>query len=248
MLSVIVITYNEEKNIARCLQSVQFANEIIVVDSGSQDNTVALARSLGAKVIQTDWPGYGLQKQRSLDLATHEWVLSLDADEFLAENAQAQILKAIKTQNIDAFQLPRQMVFYDRVLKFAAYEKKHIRLFRRQKAHFSLDPVHEKVVMNDGTQCAQLPVTIFHDCYRDLTDAVAKMNRYSSLSAGMRLKQSKKSSFWKAFFSSKWMFIKSYVLQGWFLDGVPGYALAMYQSQGSWYRYMKQLFPDQEYQ
>ena len=104
MLSVIVITYNEEKNIARCLQSVQFANEIIVVDSGSQDNTVALARSLGAKVIQTDWPGYGLQKQRSLDLATHEWVLSLDADEFLAENAQAQILKAIKTQNIDAFQ------------------------------------------------------------------------------------------------------------------------------------------------
>jgi glycosyltransferase involved in cell wall biosynthesis len=248
MLSVIVITCNEEKNIVRCLKSVKFADEIIVVDSGSRDNTVALARSYGARVIETDWPGYGVQKQRSLDLATHEWVLSLDADEFLAEDAHTQILKAIQTQTIDAFQLPRQMVFYGKVLKYAAYEKKHIRLFRREKAHFSLEPVHEKVVMAEGSQCKRLPIIIFHDCYRDLTDAVTKMNRYSSLSAGMRLQHSKTASFWKAWCSSKWMFIKSYILQGWFLDGVPGYALSLYQSQGSWYRYMKQLFPDQEQQ
>lgn len=248
MLSVIVITCNEEKNIVRCLKSVQFADEIIVVDSGSRDNTVALARSLGAKVLETDWPGYGIQKQRALDLATQEWVLSLDADEFLEPGAQAEIEHAIQDSQIDAYQLPRQMVFYNRVLKYAAYEKKHIRLFRRSKAQFSLDPVHEKVLVKEGANIQKLRLNILHDCYRDWTDAVAKMNRYSSLSAGMRRQKAKKTSFIKALLSSNWMFLKSYIFQAWCLDGVPGFALALYQAQGSWYRYMKQMYPDQEYQ
>lgn len=246
MLSVIVITCNEEKNIVRCLKSVQFADEIIVLDSGSRDNTVALAQSWGAKVFETDWPGFGIQKQRALDLATQEWVLSLDADEWLDEAACEQIQQAMQQLDVDGYQLPRQMFFHDRVLKFAAYEKKHIRLFRRNKAKFSLEPVHEKVVMKDGANLKRLMVNIQHHCYRDWTDAVAKMNRYSSLSASMRLKQGKKVSLLKALLSSNWMFLKTYIFQGWCLDGAPGLALALYQAQGSWYRYMKQLFPDQE--
>jgi glycosyltransferase involved in cell wall biosynthesis len=242
MLSVIVITKNEAKRIAQCLASVNWADELLVLDSGSSDDTVAIAKSFDAKVIETDWPGFGPQKQRALSLCSHEWVLSIDADEFLEKDAATLILKAIQTNKIDAYMLPRQMIFAGRILRFAAYEKKHIRLFRRNLAHFSPHLVHEHVELKQGARKATLATPIMHDCYDDWDDAIEKMNRYSSLSALQRFQQGRQSSIVKALISSNLMFLKNYFLRLWCLDGWPGLCLAVYQAQGAWYRHLKQVF------
>lgn len=241
MLSVIIITKNEEHHIARCLKSVTWADELIVVDSGSTDNTVEIAKELGAKVLETDWPGFGIQKQRALDLATQEWVLNLDADEFLDEHAKTQILKALHQTEIDAYQLPIMMVFKNQLMRFAGCETKHIRLFRRLKAHYSSDKVHEKICLPTDARVRKSNARILHESYLNWFDAVDKMNHYSSLSAN---KKRHTPSIFKAMIASKWLFFRNYFIKGWMLDGKAGLALAVYQAQGSWYRYLKQVFPD----
>jgi glycosyltransferase involved in cell wall biosynthesis len=240
MLSVIIICKNEEKTIARCLQSVKWAKQIIVVDSGSIDKTVEIAQAMGAEVKCTDWPGFGPQKQRALNLATQDWVLSLDADEYLSESAQNDIEKAIKNPKIDAYILPIRMIFQNKILKKAGLSR-HLRLFRRQKARFSDDLVHEKVMLPPNAIIHQLSATILHESYQNWSDAIAKMNNYSSLSAKTRNRPSK---FYQALIASSWMLIRNLFLKGWILDADIGIALAVYQAQGSWYRYLKQLHPD----
>jgi glycosyltransferase involved in cell wall biosynthesis len=245
MISIIIITLNEEKHIARCIESVGWANQIIVVDSGSKDNTVKIAKSLGAEVYETDWPGYGPQKQRALELAKHEWILSLDADEFLDVQAYQNIQKTINTTKIDAFRLPIRMVFQNKKMRFANSDNKHIRLFRRQKARFSPDIVHEKVILESGSETAYLPATILHESYEDWHDALHKMNHYSSLSANQKKYAShRKNKILGAIFGATWMFMRNYFLKMWCLDGSQGFLLAVYQAQGSWYRYIKQMYPN----
>jgi glycosyltransferase involved in cell wall biosynthesis len=243
MISVMIITLNEEKQIARCIQSVAFASEIIVVDSGSIDNTVAIAKSLGAKVFVTDWPGYGAQKQRALDLCSEEWVLSLDADEFLETGASDIILQQIRTTSMDAFKLPIRMVFHKQTMRFANSDNKHIRLFKKSSAHFSPDKVHEKVLLKSPGLCGLIPATILHESYEDWHDALYKMNLYSSLSANKSRKNAKK-YLSKAIAASLWLFLRNYLFKLWFLDGQAGFLLAIYQAQGSWYRYIKQMYPN----
>lgn len=243
MLSVIVITKNEATHITQCLQSVLWADELLVLDSGSHDETVSIAKSLGAKVVETDWPGFGLQKQRALELSQHDWVLSLDADEYLSSDAESLIKKMIQSpQKKDAYTLTRQMIFAGKKMRFAAYEKKQIRLFRRDIARFSSHLVHERVVLDQKARLGHLPITILHECYYDWTDAIEKMNRYSSLSAIQRLKEGHKTSMRAAMMSSLMMFIKNYILKLWALDGWHGFSLALYQAHGSWYRHLNKSF------
>jgi|LauGreDrversion4_2_1035121.scaffolds.fasta_scaffold36566_1 glycosyltransferase involved in cell wall biosynthesis len=241
MISVIVITKNEEQHIARCLQSVRWAKQIVVVDCGSTDQTVKIAKSFGAEVLSTDWPGFGIQKQRALQLTHQDWVLSLDADEYLEAGAEKNIIQAIQ-QQADAFRLPIMMVFKNQIMRHAGCETKHIRLFKRDQARFSPDKVHEKIILPANTKVEKLPIMILHESYKDWFDAIDKMNTYSSLSAAQR---AKKHHIIHAFLASKWMFIRNYFFKGWMLDGQAGFALAVYQAQGSWYRYCKQIFPDQ---
>ena len=181
MLSVIIITKNEEHHIERCLKSVAWAAQVIVVDSGSTDQTVAIAKKMGAEVLETDWPGFGIQKQRALDLATQEWVLNLDADEFLEESAQQNIQNALEQTDVDAYQLPIMMIFKNQRMRFAGCEKRHIRLFRRNKASYSTDKVHEKILLSKHATIKKSPIKILHESYRDWFDAIDKMNVYSSL-------------------------------------------------------------------
>jgi glycosyltransferase involved in cell wall biosynthesis len=239
MLSVIVIAKNEATHIAQCISSVLWADEILILDSGSDDDTVAIAKSLGAKVIETDWPGFGLQKQRALKCCQHEWVLSLDADEYLNDRAQQKIKQAMQANKNDAYTLARQMIFLGRKMRFAAFEKKHIRLFRRDVAKFSPDIVHERVLLEQHASLGHLPVTILHDCYHDWTDAIEKMNRYSSLSAKIGQNRAKKTSMGMTLISSLSMFLKNYIFKLWALDGWQGFNRALYQAQGSWYRHLK---------
>lgn len=147
MLSVIIIAKNEEANIRRCLASVQWADELIVLDSGSSDNTIAIAKEYTDKVYSTDWQGYGIQKQRALSLATEDWVLNLDADETVDDQLKTAIIKAITSDDADAYRIPICMNFYGFPLRFSSSPKRHVRLFKRAGARYSSDIVHEKIVL-----------------------------------------------------------------------------------------------------
>ena len=191
-LSVIVIAKNEALNIQRCLASVDFADEVIVLDSGSTDNTVELARAMSAQVHLADWQGYGVQKQRALSHATSEWVLNLDADEYVDQHLKQVILKSIQQSDNDGYRIPIQLCFYNKQLRFSSRPKRHIRLFKRNKAKYSSDIVHEKVILDEGSKISQIKTPILHTSFQDLSHAIYKMNLYSSYSAKTYLKKKRK--------------------------------------------------------
>lgn len=244
MLSVIIITKNEAHNIERCLQSVQWADEIIVYDSGSTDNTLAIAKRYTDKVFQAEWSGYGIQKQRALSQAHGDWVLNLDADESVTSTLQADILKVMTDDTADAWRIPIRMNFYNKVMRYSSSPKRHIRLFKRQGASYSTDIVHEKVILPKTTRIKQMDEPIMHHSFIDLSHALYKMNRYSSYTAKIRLKRHARPSFLGIFLAAYWMFFRTYILQRGFLDGKEGFLLAFYHAEGAFYRGMKQLYPD----
>ena len=245
-LSVIIITKNEADNIARCLESVRFADEIVVLDSGSTDTTLEIAKRYTKHVYQsTDWQGYGIQKQRALAHAGGDWVLNLDADEHVTPELRTHILNAITSSTVDAYRIPIRMVFYDQPLRFCSSPKRHIRLFKRSMAQYSPDVVHEKIILPAHAVIERIKSPILHRSFRDVSHALTKLNRYSSYSAQVSMNQHTKPSLSKTLSSTIWMFFRCYVLQGGFLHGKPGLFFALYNAQGSWYRGIKQLFPDQ---
>lgn len=245
-LSVIIIAKNESDNIDRCLKSVaSWVDEIIVLDSGSTDDTVDIAKQYTQHVYETDWQGYGVQKQRALQYATSDWVLNLDADEFIPEHLKKIICDAIQADKADAYRIPIRMVFYDKPLRFCSSPTRHIRLFKRKDARYSDDLVHEKIVLPAAFKIQQLKSPILHNSFRDVSHALAKLNRYSSYSAQMSINKQKKASLSKTLASTVWMFFRCYVLQGGFLHGKAGLFFSLYNAQGSWYRGIKQLYPDQ---
>lgn len=243
-LTVTIITKNEEKNIRRCLESVTFADEIIVLDSGSSDNTVAIAKEYTQHVYETNWPGYGIQKQRALAKAQGEWVLNLDADEAVSEALQHEIMQAISTNSADGYRIAIQMYFYNQPLKYSSSPKRHVRLFKRAQAHFSADIVHEKIILPEGVSLGIIKQPIMHHSFKDVSHMLYKMNKYSSYSAKTYLLKRKKPGFMKTIASTYWMFFRCYILQRGILDGRIGFLFAMYNAQGTFYRGMKQLYRD----
>ena len=244
MLSVIVIVKNEEDNLRRCLNSVQWADEIIVLDSGSSDNSVSVAKEFTKKVYQTDWQGYGIQKQRALELATGKWVLNLDADESVSAELKLEFV-AIKEDKADAYRIPIVLNFYDRPLYYSWSPKRHIRLFKRESARYSDNLIHEAVVLPGNFRIGKLKTPIQHHSFQDVTHALNKMNIYSSYSATMR-KKNRKPNFLRALLGSWWMFFRCYFIQGWFLEGRDGFVLAMLSAEGSFYRGIKIIYQDKK--
>ena len=244
MLSVVIIAKNEERNIRRCLSSVQWADEIIVLDSGSDDKTLAIAKEFTDKVYSTDWQGYGVQKQRALANASCDWVLNLDADESVDEVLRADILRAISASDIDAYRVPIQMYFYEKPLRYSSSPKRHVRLFKRKGAQYSDDLVHEKIILPHDARIGSLNHAIVHHSYRDVSHVLTKLNRYSSYSAKIRIKDHKKTSLLKTLVGTAWMFFRCYVVQRGFLDGKEGFLFAIFNAQGSFYRGIKQLYLD----
>ena len=241
MLSVIVIAKEEEASIGRTLASVAFADEIVVVDSGSRDRTVDIARNHGAKVTVTeDWPGFGAQKNRALDLAAGEWVLSLDADEWLSEKSAAEIRRAIATAQSDvvAYRLPRRSSFCGRFLSHSGWWPDHVvRLFRRGRGRFSDDIVHERLIVDGAVGTLAEP--ILHETFVDLEDLVDKMNRYSTASAKQLQRDGKSAGLIEAIARAAWAFFRTYILRAGFLDGREGFMLAFATAEGTYYRYAK---------
>jgi glycosyltransferase involved in cell wall biosynthesis len=247
MLSVIIITKNEAHRISRCLESVRWADEIIVLDSGSTDATVEIAKTFTPHVfVNTDWQGYGVQKQRALSHATGKWVLNLDADEWVDDHLKARFLRVMqdKDDKQDAYRVPIRLCFYGKPLRFSSSPTRHARLFKREGAKFSDDLVHEKIVLPADACIGQLKTPILHDSFLDVSHAIQKMDRYSSYSAQIRLDNKKSISLSRACLGASWMFVRCYVLQRGFLDGRSGFILAVLNAQGSFYRGIKQIYPD----
>ena len=240
-LSAIVITRDEEANIADCLASVSFAREIVVVDSGSGDRTVERARAAGARVVQSGrWPGFGPQKNHALDLATQPWVFSLDADERVTPELRAEIVAVLQQPELaaDAYSVPRRSSFCGQYMAHSGwYPDRVVRLFRRGTARFSEDAVHEHLVTQGPP--ARLRGDLLHTTYPDLETMLEKLNRYSTASAGMLQAEGRSASLSGAVGRGLWAFFRTYVLRSGWLDGRMGFVLAVSIAEGTYYKYLK---------
>lgn len=237
-LSVIIITKNEAHCIARCLQSVDFADEVIVLDSGSTDGTVEICRQLGAQVSVTDWPGFGVQKNRALDLATGDWVLSLDADETVTPKLRDEIVATIQAGKADIYSLPRLSSYLGRPMHHSGWwPDRVVRLFKRGMARFSPDLVHEKLLFEGKSE--PLKAWLEHEAFTSLEEVIDKVNRYSSAGAEMAYGRGKGASLGTAVLKGLVAFFRTYVLRAGFLDGKEGFMLAVSNAEGTYYRQLK---------
>jgi glycosyltransferase involved in cell wall biosynthesis len=239
-LSVIVITKDEEQIIGRCLGSVRWADEIIVVDSGSTDRTQEICRELGAQVsVAPDWPGFGPQKNRALALATCDWVLSLDADEWLSPELADEVRAAIRRPaDVAGYELPRRSSFCGRYMRYSGWWPDRLpRLFRRGRARFSDDLVHERLIVQGPL--GRLHGELLHETFPDLEKLLDKLNRYSSAGAAAYVGRGKRASLSRAVRHALWTFVRTYLLRAGFLDGREGFMLAVCNAEGVYYRYAK---------
>lgn len=238
-LSIIIITKNESANIRACLESVAWAEEIVVVDSASTDGTQEIAREFTQHIhIHADWPGFGAQKNRALDYASKGWVLSLDADERVTPELRAEIEAVLQNPCADGYEIPRFSNFCGRFMRHSGWHPDYVlRLFKREKGRFSDALVHESVQMQGST--ARLHKPLLHYSYRDFEDVLSKLNSYSSAASTMLQRRGKKGSLAQAVVHGLWAFIRTYFLRAGFLDGREGFMLAVMNAENSYYRYIK---------
>lgn len=239
-LSVAIITLNAATQLEACLNSARFADDIVVVDSGSTDGTIELAERHGARVIQQAWLGFGPQKQFAVDTARHDWVLCLDADERVTPELQAAIENALREPANGAYRFARCNRFLGRYLKHGeGYPDWSLRLFDRRRARWSDDAVHEKVI-SDGA-IGTLAGDLLHDSAESLAAYLNKQNRYTSLAAEMALAAGKKTGFARIALSPLVRFIKFYFIRQGFRDGLPGLIHIAIGCFNSFMKYSKML-------
>lgn len=238
-LSVVIIALNEEQSLGDCLESVEWASERIVLDGGSTDRTCEVARAHGARVeLAADWQGFGVQKNRALDLATGQWVLSLDADEQVSHELRDEILAFLKKPAADIVRMPRSSRYCGKYLRHGGWWPDYVtRLFRRGAARFSDDRVHERLV-HEGSP-ATLTNPLLHDTYANLEEAFAKANQYSSLGAQQAFERGERATLTQAMLHGFWAFFRTLVLRRGFLDGGHGVLLATSNAQATFLRYAK---------
>ena len=221
MISVVVITRNEERSIQKCLEGVKWADEIIVVDSFSGDRTAEIAGAFGAKVFQKKFEGYGSQKNYAVEKASNEWILSVDADEVVTAGLKDEILETIKNPSkCAAFKIPRKLYFQGRLMKRGGCSPDYqMRLFKKGAAKFDLEPVHERLLFDGPT--GKLKNSIIHYSYENLTDYFERFNRYTSLDAVKRRQKGARAELWHRVVPFH-KFISMYFLKLGFLDGRQG--------------------------
>lgn len=237
-LSVIVITKNEAGNMRDCLESVAWADEIIVVDSGSTDDTASICREFTSHVHAHDWRGFGAQKNRALDYATSEWVLSLDADERVTSELRAQIEQAMKEGEADGYYLPRLSQFCGQFVRHSGWYPDYVlRLFRRGKARFSDDLVHERVLLQGSTKKLSSP--LLHYSYRDEADVERKVEQYAAAAAQQMFDGGRSVTMLDAPVRGAWAFVRAYCLRLGFLDGMAGLNVARMNARTTYRKYAK---------
>jgi len=237
-LTVAIIALDASSQIGPCLASVDFADEILVVDSGSKDETVEIAQRHGARVEHKEWLGFGRQKQHAVSIARNDWVLCLDVDERVTERLGRSVREALASRRYHAYRLARRNRFLGRWLGHGeGYPDWTVRLFHRAYASWSNDEVHEAVLTT--AEVGRLEGDLLHDSAEDVATYMTKQNRYTSLHAEALFRQGVRASYWRLLTSPLARFIKFYLLRLGFLDGGPGFAHIVIGCNNSFHKYLK---------
>ena len=239
-VSAVIITKNEEAMLPDCLRSLDWVDEIVVLDSGSTDRTLELARASGAKVSQSaDWPGFGAQKNRAAALAGGEWILSIDADERVTPELAAEMRRAMADAGgVSAFEVARLSSYCGRAMRHSGWWPDYVtRLYRAGRARFSDDLVHERLIA-DGP-VGRLRGVLRHEPFSSLEQVLDKMNRYSTLGARQMAGAGRSTGLATGVAHGLAAFVKTYLLQAGFLDGAEGFMLAVSNAEGAYYKYLK---------
>jgi glycosyltransferase involved in cell wall biosynthesis len=237
-LSVAVITKNEEKNLSRCLESVPFAAEIVILDSGSTDRTEQIARQFHARWFVETWKGYGPQKNSALLKCTHDWVLVLDADERIPSETAESITRVLsRNDTADAYVFKRKNFFHDKWIKYADWWPDEVtRLLKRSSGRYER-VTHESWVTSGKTE--KLGCVIEHFSYGSYFDMFRALNGYSTQLAEQMHSEGKKAGIADAFFHSFWMFLRNYFLRMGFMAGFDGFMVSFTKAVGTFLKYAK---------
>jgi len=236
-LSVTIITLNEEGKIRDALESVKWADEIIVVDSGSTDRTVEICRGYTDNIFHNKWPGFVAQKNFATDKASNRWILSIDADERITPALSEEIRGVLTAPKADAYAIPRRVFYLGRWINYSGwYPDRKVRLFNRDLCRWAGDQVHEQVLVKGRQDC--LKGDISHFTFDSLADHIRTMNNYTSLAA-MEQKGRAASSVLHLLFRPFLAFIKSFFLKQGFRDGMPGFIIAVAAGCHVFYKYAK---------
>lgn len=235
-ISATIITLNEQGNIARAIESLRCADEVVVLDSGSSDQTIEAAARLGARVVETPWRGYAGQKNFAAQQAAHDWVLSIDADEALSEALEAEIWQIKKNgPQFDAYTMPRMARYLGRwILHSGWYPDRKVRLYDRRKAHWVGDYVHESVQV-DG-KIGHLDCNLLHYTCSSLSEHLKTMDRYTTLAAEELVAQGRQVQWPDLVLDPMWTFVRTYFFQAGFLDGIEGLTIAF---MAAFYNFLK---------
>jgi len=241
-ISATIITFNEERNIARAIESLRCCDEIVVIDSGSNDRTVELATNLGARVIDHAWAGYASQKNFASDSAANDWILSIDADESLSEALEAEIWQIKKSgPEYDAYTVPRLAQYLGRwILHSGWYPDRKVRLFNRRKAEWAGEYVHEAVQVSG--RVGHLQANLLHFTCSSLSEHLKSMDQYTTLAAEQIVAQKKPIGLKNLLLEPGWTFFQSYFLKRGFLDGTEGLAIAHMAAMYNFVKYAKARF------
>ncbi len=239
-ITAYIIAYNEAAKIEAAVSSVLWADEVLVADSNSTDNTVALAEALGARVVQVPFHGFGDLRNRTIEHCSHEWIFSLDSDERCTPAARDEILATIASEPAhDAYLVPRRSYMMGRWITGSGWypNYRQPQLFRKGGMRYKPDPVHEGYELLTGKPLGKLQNEIHQFPFRNLDEIIRKMNRYSSLGAEKLTR--KRVTMWSAFGHGLWAFIKHYIFKAGFKDGWAGFVIAFGNFEGTFYRYAK---------
>jgi glycosyltransferase involved in cell wall biosynthesis len=241
-ISAYIIAYNEAEKIAAAVNSVLWADEVVVIDSHSQDDTARIAEALGARVVQVEFKGFGELRNQALQACRYEWVFSLDADERCTPEARDEILRVVATPDAaDVYYVPRRNYFMGRWIKYSGWypNYRQPQLFRRDCLEYTQQTVHEGFISHSHKPLGYLHAPIWQFPFKNLEEVIHKANRYSSLGVTQLEAKNRRGSMGRALSHGLWAFVKHYVFKRGFLDGWPGFVIALGNFEGTFYRYAK---------
>lgn len=234
-ISATIITLNEEVNIERCLKSLDWVNEIVIVDSGSTDHTIAICEKYNCKIIIAEWKGFGKTKKNAVDAASNDWIFSIDADEEVTNDLKNKILSILEDPKFEGYKIKRTSYYLGARIKYCGWDRDFpVRLFNRKNGNFNDKEVHESVIING--QKGKVNESLLHYTYPTISSHISKMNRYTDLSL---LQQKKHYSIFSAIIFGINKFFNMYFLQKGFLDGKVGFLLCLNSSYGVFLKYIK---------
>ena len=240
-ISAYIIAYNEAEKIRDCINSVLWADEIIVADSHSTDGTTEIAEELGAKVVHITFKGYGDLRNKAISYCNGEWIFSLDSDERCTKNVRDEILTLIENASLDIYKIPRQNFFMGRWIKHSGWHPnfRQPQLFRNGKMSYDFEPVHEGFINQSDKEIGVINNVIWQLPFKNTEEVMHKANRYSTLGVEKLQDKGETGGVFKAFLHGFWSFIKHYIFKLGFLDGGPGFVIAFGNFEGTFYRYIK---------